>query len=173
MASDDGLAAQVSRPPARSWLDVARRLRRRSREVPESTMVEFVFASWLRVKKQYQTIVRVITEEKPKIEKTLECGQCVSPGVSPFPRDRPPALRRLGVTKRSPGRSRRHPREAPLEKWACCVSSPAAASAAEKCPCAAKLLPRRCRFAELLPRGKIRSPRRCRFRPRPRPIFES
>ena len=142
MASDDGLAAQVSRPPARSWLDVARRLRRRSREVPESTMVEFVFASWLRVKKQYQTIVRVITEEKPKIEKTLECGQCVSPGVSPFPRDRPPALRRLGVTKRSMGRSRRHPREAPLEKWACFVSSPAAVSAAEKYPYAVELLPR-------------------------------
>ena len=61
----------------------------------------------------------------------------------------------------------------PMEKWASCVSSPAAASAAEKCPCAAELLPRRCRFAELLPCGKIRSHRRCRFRPRPRPIFKS
>ena len=29
----------------------------------------------------------------------------------------------------------------PLEKWACCVSSPAAASAAEKCPCAAERSP--------------------------------
>ena len=160
-------------PPVPSRLDVARRLWKRSREVPEPTMAKFVFASWLRVKKKYQTIVRVITEEKPRIEKTLEYGQCVSPGVSPFPRDRPPALRRLGVTKRSTGRSRRHPREAPLEKWACCVSSPAAASAVEKCPRGKIRSPRRCCFAELLPRGKIRSPRRCRFRPRPRPIFES
>ena len=88
-------------PPVPSRLDVARRLWKRSREVPEPTMAKLIFASWLRVKKKYQTIVRVITEEKPKIEKTLEYGQCVSPGVSPFPRDRPPALRRLGVTKRS------------------------------------------------------------------------
>ena len=34
-----------------------------------------------------------------------------APGASPFPTDHPPALRRLGVVKRSTRRSRRRPRE--------------------------------------------------------------
>ena len=41
----------------------------------------------------------------------MENGQCVSPGVSPFPTDHPPARLCLGVKKRSTGRSRRRPRE--------------------------------------------------------------
>ena len=45
------------------------------------------------------------------IKKNIDNGQCVSPGVSPFPKDRPPARRWLGVKKRSTGRSRRRPRE--------------------------------------------------------------